>query len=233
VTIPEVEFKRVASRVRNYWNPSLNNPHQGWFGMSRSGKSYAIRHGILPIAGNNSRIVVMDVKPGGERTWNGFGNDVAELPRGFGRGNDGTPHYHMLVDNKAQAQRFLEMIANDGSCIVVVDDARRITANAPDFGLGNYVDQLLTIGAAIGITVIICANSTTWATSSLRDQCGIYWVGQITNQDERKRITGYAGLPKEAIPLIGRMKPKHFLYSDRYDESGELRLAITHYPESR
>jgi hypothetical protein len=196
--------------------------------MSRSGKSYFIRYGILPIYGM-SRIVVLDVKPGGERTWNGWGNPVTELAPGFGVGPNGTPHYHMFVRDKACAENFLKLISAEGSCIIVIDDSRRITANAPDYGLSPYVDQLLTIGAAIGITVIICANSTVWVTSSLRDQCGINWIGQVTNEDERKRILRYTGLDKDLLPIIGRLPPRHFLYSDRYD--GMARLAITTYSE--
>ena len=196
--------------------------------MSRSGKSYFIRHGILPIYGM-SRIVVLDVKPGGERTWNGWGNPVTELYPRFGIGPDGTPRYHLFIRDKASAESFLKMISAEGSCVVVIDDSRRITANAPDFGLSPYVDQLLTIGAAIGVTVIICTNSTVWATSSLRDQCGINWIGQIANEDERRKILRYTGLDKELLPLIGTLPPRRFLYSDRYD--GAARLAITGYAE--
>lgn len=225
--IPTVPFPRVSQRIAARCDPFEYNPHQGWFGMSRSGKSYMIRHGILPIFGM-SRIVVMDVKPGGERTWQGYGNEIDELAPGFGVGPDGTPHYHMLVRSKRQAEKFLKMISAEGSCVIVIDDSRKITANHPDYALSGYVDQLLTIGAAIGITVIICANSTVWSTSSLRDQCGINWIGQIANEDERKRFLRFAGLPKELLPTLNALPPRHFLYSDRYD--GESRLAITALP---
>lgn len=228
--VSEVSFNRVAARVQSYWNPFEYNPHQAWFAISRSGKSFAIRRGILPLVGM-SRTVIMDVKPGGSKTWDDYGNPVTELKSGFGLGPDGTPHYHLLVNSKASAQRFLEMIASEGSCVVVIDDSRRITAPNPDYGLSNTVDQLLTIGAEIGLSVILCANSTTWATSSIRDQCGSTWIGQMPNEDTRKQVVKFAGLPKETVDVIGRMKPRHFLYSDRYDDSGEVRLAITHYSE--
>src|SRR5215469_2144138 len=168
--IPTVPFPLIATRIAARCDPFEYNPHQGWFAMSRSGKSYMIRHGVLPIFGA-SRIVVMDVKSGGERTWNGYGNEVTDLSPGFGIGPDGTAHYHMLVKSKRQAEKFLKMISAERSCVVVIDDSRKITANNPDYALSGYVDELLTIGAAIGITVIICANSTVWSTSSLRDQC--------------------------------------------------------------
>lgn len=229
ITVPHVPFSVIARRIVAHWDPFEFNSHEAWLGMSRSGKSYAIRRGILPLA-ERSRKVVLDVKPGGERTWLGYGNEVSSLKPGFGTGPDGTPEYHMLVTSKDQVRRFLDMIGTEGSCVVVIDDSRRITANSPSFGLSEHVDQLLTIGAAIGITVIICANSTVWSTSSLRDQCGINWIGQIANEDERKRFLRNAGLPREILPTLGALPPRHFLYSDRYD--GETRLAITHYEDT-
>jgi hypothetical protein len=224
--ITNVPFTRVAQRIAAHCDPWKYNPHQSFFATPRSGKSFLIRHGILPIAGN-SRIVVMDVKPGGERTWDGYGNDVTDLKPGFGIGPDGTPHYRMLVSKKAQVEKFIDTVSVEGSCVIVFDDSRKITANTPDYALSAHVDQLLTLGAAIGLTVIICANSSVWATSSLRDQCGINWIGQMANEIERRKLMRQAGLPNEMFPILGNLPPHHFVYSDRYD--GELRLAITHY----
>lgn len=222
--IPTIDFDLITQRIKHYWDPFSNNPHQAWYGTSRSGKSYAIRQGILPIV-KNDRIVVLDVKPGGERTWIEFGNTVESLNPGFGKGNDGTPHYHMLLRNANQAKNFLDMIANEGSCIVILDDSRKITQTGAGWNLGGEVDELLTIGAAIGISVIICANSTVWAVSGLRDQGGINWIGQMPNEDERKKVISQFGLPGGIIPILGNMPRRHFLYSDRYD--GELVMGIT------
>jgi hypothetical protein len=226
--IPNIPFTRIAERIGAYWNPYKWNPHQSLLGISRCGKSYLIRNGILPIAGAG-RIVVIDVKPGGSRTWKDYGNAVSELSPGFGTGPDGTAHYHFLARSRDQVKRFLEMIALEGSCIIVLDDSRRVTANAPDWGLGSIVDALLTIGAEIGISVLICANSTVWATSALRDQTGISWIGQMANQDERAKFLRIAGLPKDLLPVLGKLKPREFLYSDRFD--GDIRLALTRFGE--
>jgi hypothetical protein len=222
-----VPLPLIAKRISRYANPFEFNPHHSFLAMSRSGKSYLIRRGVLPVYGM-SRIVVMDVKPGGERTWDGYGNDVTVLKPGFGLGQDGTPHYRFRATNKADTERFIDMISNEGSCIIVFDDSRRVTANKPDYGLSSPVDNLMTIGAAIGITIIICANSTTWVTSGLRDQCAVNWLGQMQNEKQRAEFTEIAGLPrKEIMPILGTLPRRHFLYSDRYDESGELKLAIT------
>jgi hypothetical protein len=228
-SVPNIPFNRIAQRIAAHSDPWEHNPHQGFLAMSRSGKSFMIRHGILPIAAM-SRIVVMDVKPGGAKTWNDYGNTVTELKPGFGIGENGTPFYHMLISSKAQVERFIDIIAIEGSCLVVFDDSRKITANTPDYALASHVDQLLTIGAEIGLTIIICANSTVWATSGLRDQCGINWIGQMANEVERRKFIRQAGLPDTIMPMLGSLPPRHFLYSDRYD--GDLRLAITSYEGS-
>lgn len=220
-----VDFSEIGKRIRKYWIPEVWNPHQTFLGVSRCGKSYLIRYAILPIAGA-SRIVVIDVKPGGAKTWEGYGNPVTELTPGFGAGPDGTAHYHFLARNKEQVERFLRMIALEGSCIIVLDDSRRITAK-DDWNLSAVVDGLMTIGAEIGISVLICTNSTVWSTSSLRDQSGIYWIGQMANEDQRAKFLKMAGLPKDLLPALGTLKPHEFLYTDRYD--GKPKLALTQF----
>lgn len=225
MSIPEITFNRIAARIGAHWNPHEFNPHQAFMGTTGSGKSFLIRHGILPIAGP-SRIVVIDVKPGGSRTWAGYGNEVTELKPGFSIGPDGTAHYHLMASIKKRAESFLEMIAAEGSCIVVIDDSRKVMENSPNYGLRTHVDNLLTLGRESGITVLACANSTIWG-GALKDQCEVIWFGKMANEIQRGQFVKIAGLPKEVMPVIGSLKQNQFLYSDRY--SGELRLALTKY----
>lgn len=228
MNIPEIDFSRITARVAAHWNPDEYNTHQAFLGKSGCGKSYVIRRGILPLAGP-SRIVVIDVKPGGSRTWAGYGNEVTGLKPGFTTGPDGTAHYHFLARSKTQVRRFLDDIANEGSCIVVLDDSRRVAEPDPNWGLKSQVDNLLTLGREIGITVLICANSTTWAPSGLKDQCGINWLGAMTNEEQRIKFARIAGLPREAVPILGKLRPHEFLYADQYD--GDVRLALTRFEE--
>lgn len=222
-------FNRIAARIGAYWNPYEFNTHHAFLGRSGSGKSYLIRNGILPIAGP-SRIVVIDVKPGGSRTWKDYGNTVNELSPGFGIGNDGTAHYHFLAKTKNQTRRFLDMIAYEGSCIVVIDDSRRVSEPDPNWGLKSQIDNLLTLGREIGISVLICANSTTWAPSGIKDQCGTIWLGAMTNEEQRVKFAKIAGLPyRDIVPALGKQKPREFLYTDIHD--GEPRIAITQFGE--
>lgn len=233
IDIPYVPFEALSNRIKYYWNPLEYNPHKGLFAPTRSGKSYLIRHGLLSIV-PNSRTVLIDVKPGGEPTWHGWGNQVEELKHGFARGSDGTYNYRVMLkpnrdEGKEQVQRILDMILAEGETILVMDDSRKITAHTPQLGMSNHVDELITDGAGIGISVILAANSTTWATPTLRDGCGIYFMGHATNEEQRAAYSKVIGLPKQYQPALSSLGRRQFLYSDQYD--GELRLAITTAPQ--
>lgn len=226
--IPSLDFERVAERVQARNDPHKYNPHHGFLSTTRGGKSYAAREGLCPLYPDD-RIVTIDVKPGGARTWDGWGNDVTELKPGFGRGPDGTAHYRLMLlrgeAGKPQISDFLSVIKEEGCCVVIIDDSRQVTSNAPGLGLREYVDELLTVGAEIGITAILAVNSSVWATSTVRDQCGFYWIGQTRNIEQRKEFMNYAGLPKESLEALSRLNKYEFLYSDQHD--AELRVAIT------
>lgn len=228
MTIPSLDFASVANRLRRYWIPSEYNPHIGLIGSSRSGKSYLIRHGILPIA-DGARIVVIDVKPGGSRTWAGWGDTETRIEKGFFLNADGNAHYRMILrpgdTSKTEIRRVLNLIANEGDCIVVIDDVPRITANTPNLGLSGEVNQLVTLGAESNITVILGGNSQVDTPSSLRNQCGRYFYGHMQNQETIKKVSGYINLPMECITAISSLHDHRFLYADQY--SDEMALAIT------
>src|SRR5208282_2204928 len=194
MSVPEIPFDRVAQRIASYGtDPIRRNPHQVFLAASRSGKSYLIRNGLMPLY-KGSRTIVLDPKPaGGDRGWHGL-NEIEELESGTGLGPDGTPIWRINLKSKEHAARTLETIINEGCWVVVVDDSRRITEKPPGgWGLSGQVDGLLSLGAAIEITVIIVANSVVWATSSLRDQAMVQWLGRTSNTDQRMRFLDIAG----------------------------------------
>ena len=69
-SVPDIPFPIVAGRIQRHWLPLEHNPHIAMFAKSRGGKSHLVRWAILPLA-PLGRIVVIDVKPGGDRIWNG------------------------------------------------------------------------------------------------------------------------------------------------------------------
>jgi hypothetical protein len=234
-TVPHIPFADVAARIAYYWNPHRYNPHKGLLAPTRTGKSYLIRHGILPII-PGARVVVIDIKSGGEPTWDGWGNDVYALKPGFNKGDDGTCNYRVkLKPGKPKVQReqisdVLELIINEGECIVIMDDSKRITASGGlNLALASYVDTLLQECAATGVSAILAANSTNWAVSSLRDQCGVYFTGLIGNISERNEFADIIGLARNERDTLSTLAPREFLYSDRF--SSGITTAITSLPE--
>ncbi len=231
--VPEILWPKVAGRLQRHWQPTEANPHMALFAQTRGGKSHLIRWGILPLV-PFARVVVIDVKPPHDgNVWNGYGHDTTELAHGFGLSPTGWPRYRILVkpgaDGSAQIRRVLEQIAAEGECVLIIDDARRVTdPHAPGLGLGHVVDFLLLEGAALGITVILGANSTAWATTALKDQCGVIWVGHTRSTDQRDEFAKVAGLPKAIRPVLDTIAPRSWLYSDYAGE--RLMLARTKPP---
>jgi len=173
--------------------------------------------------------VLIDVKPGGDKTWDGWGNDVTEISPKFGLGPDGTAHFRIMLkpgsEGKSQVKRVLDIVAAEGNTVLIIDDSRKVTANAPALGFANDIDALVTDGRSIGISVILGAGTTTWAVGALREQCGSYLLGMISNTKQRKEFADIAGLPDDARGALDTLKPRQFLYCDRFDD--DICMAIT------
>lgn len=226
--VPDIEWERVAGRIQRHWDPLASNPHKAIFAQSRGGKSYMIRHGLLRLV-PFARVVVIDVKPGGDPTWNGWGANVTELDPGFGDNGNGDAFYRIRLlpgdEGETQVRRILDQLAAEGECVIVMDDARKVTdGRSPGLKCGMVVDHLLLEGAALGISVILGANSATWAVSGLRDQCSTILLGHLGSaaRDDAAKL---AGLDKAARAELDTIAPKQFLYVDGHD--GELMLART------
>jgi hypothetical protein len=226
--VPDIAWPVVAGRIQRHWHPIEYNPHKAIFAQSRGGKSHLIRRGLLPLA-PLGRQVVMDVKHGGDPVWNEWGDDVTELKPGFGAGACGRPRYRLRVlpgdEGAVQVRRALDQLAAEGEVTIVMDDARKVTDNrAPGLKCGSVVDHLLLEGAALGITLILGANSVAWATSGLRDQCQTLLLGYL-GAAARDDCAHLAGLDKHARAELDHLAPRRFLYADGHD--GEPMLAIT------
>lgn len=232
MSVPDVPWPVVAGRIQRLWSPIDANPHKAIFAQSRGGKSHLIRHGLLPLV-PLARTVVIDVKLGGDPTWDGWGSDVAELTPGFGTpaGHD-APRYRLRVrpgdEGALQVRRALEVLGAEGECVVIMDDARKVTdPREPGLKCGTVVDHLLLEGAALGISVILGANSDAWATSGLRDQCATFLLGHLGG-NTREGVARIAGLARTERAELDTIAPRQFLYADAHD--GELMLARTAAP---
>lgn len=232
MNVPEIPWPNVAGRIQRHWSPLEANPHIAIFAKSRSGKSYFIRRGLLPLV-PLARVVVIDIKHGGDPEWNGWGEDVTELAPGFA-GNDvtGDAFYRLKLlpgpEGGPQVRRALDQIAAEGECIVVMDDALKVTdRQEPGLKCGPPVNHMLQESASLGVTLILGAHSAKWAVSGLKDQCSTMIAGHL-GAAARDDVARLIGLDKAERPLLDRIAPRRFLYTDTHD--GELMLALTGLP---
>jgi energy-coupling factor transporter ATP-binding protein EcfA2 len=229
--VPEVPFGKIQGRLSRLWDPFERNPHVAVFGVTGSGKSNLIRHGILPLRAY-SRTVVIDVKDDRDSVWSGFGTPVSELPRAFAHGGDGPAksRYRLIVnraDAQAQLRRVFDQIRDEGHCLIVVDESRSITERE-QVGLGSVVENLILEGRGLGITMIMGAQSTAWAVPSLKDQPAVLLIGQTQGTEQAQALAKIAGHGPDLAATIGQIQARRFLYADTLD--GPRILALTTPP---
>lgn len=225
--VPIVPFDVVQGRMARLWDPFERNPHVAVFGITGSGKSHLIRYGILPLR-VYSRLVVVDVKDDRDSVWTGYGTPVAELPRAFAHSGNGY-RWRLVVDRsnpQPQLRRAFDQIRDEGHCLLVVDESRSITERE-QIGLGSVVENLILEGRGIGITLIMGAQSTAWAVSSLKDQPAALFIGQARGTDQAMALAKIAGHGRELAATIGQIPARQFLYADAWDGSV---LALTTPP---
>ncbi len=234
--IPDIDFERVAGRVQRLWSPTERNPHHVVLGYTGSGKSHLIRFGLLPVV-PLARVVVVDIKPGGEPVWDGWGEDTDHLAPGFGLNASGYPRYRIRLlpgyAGKEQVRRILDQLGAEGEAILVIDDARKVTdRQAPGLGLGNTVEHLLLECRVIGLTVILGAGSVAWLPPSAKDQPGFAWLGYVGHTEQRDEFAKVASLDREARAVLDQIAPRQWLYADHHEARHMLALTTAPVPRA-
>lgn len=231
LAVPEIPFGQVQGRINRFWDPFARNSFMVVIGITGSGKSHLIRHGILPLA-HFSRTVVIDVKDDRDSVWAGFGQAVETLPAAFFK--TGNPDHRLVwrvVVNKATAQQQLrqvfDQIRAEGHCVIVMDESRSITERE-QIGLGSVVENLITESRGLGTSIIMGAQSSAWAVSALKDQAACLWVGQTSGEERALDLAKMIGPGRPLVPVIGRIPPRQFLYRDNWE--GAPLLALTNPP---
>jgi len=227
LAVPLIPFSRVQGRMIRLWDPFRRNSHIVVYGFTGSGKSHLIRYGILPLR-RYSRTVVIDMKDDRDSTWSGFGTPVAELPPMFFDSGDFS-RWRIIVDRsnpQSQLRRVLDQIRTEGHCVVVLDETRSVTERE-QAGLGSVVENLITEGRGLGVSMIMGAQSLAWATSALKDQPATMFVGQLGGE-QPLAVAKLIGHGRELAATIRGLPEHRFLYHDRWP--GGPMLALTDSP---
>jgi hypothetical protein len=235
--VPWIGWRKVAWRLRLIWDPIEAEAHIAIYAMTRRGKSYFIRHVILPLCGT-CRVVIIDAK-GHDRIWEDI-PAVAELPENLAEGGAGPAGaWWRVVANTDEdpsgavtiVEKILRRAAREGHVVVIIDEGLDLE------GVSKAVDKLLTKGGSHGVSVVISATSAEYTPPQMRRQCGIVLIGQLAGRDAHESAARIASLdPKTMIPVMAAIPRRAFLYADRTGDTGDgdeipvPMLAITQAP---
>jgi hypothetical protein len=218
--IDTVPFGKIQSRVHLIVNPIERNSHILSVARTGGGKSYLFANGIAPLFPYD-RIIVIDVKAAlGEirSPWHGFGTDITEIP-GINAGTGKGPcanRYRLVVNPdksiaKTQVTTAFETLLETGHAIVVIDESRQIVEKE-QLNLGSQLEKIILLGRGLGLSVWLGAQSLAWTVPSIRDQPGMFLIGSVPQQaSEIAKMLGYG---RDIIPVLQKVRPRQFLYSD-------------------
>lgn len=226
-------WPEVVRRIDRLWVPQ-QAPHHSIMGQTRSGKSYLITRGLLPLVGREN-VLTIDCK-GGDETLLGYcGKPVKAIPTRLRKlSNESRPKenwYHLIVaDHRAQARdqvaEALERVYKEGDWVVVVDETRAVAdPRSPGLGLQPLLDRMWLRGGGRGITVVAGTQAPRWVPSSFYDQCAFVWCSRIRDQHAHQRVMEIGSMTKDHIPVIARIRKRQWLYMD--DEEDETWSALT------
>lgn len=237
--IPQMSWDVVKSRVNQYWQ-AREAPHISIMAQTRAGKSYLVRHGLLPLC-RHDRVLFVDVK-GNDRTINGLGRPVRRIPtklhrvRQLWRGEQPEDNWFRLVvfDDprrpdiaRNQVEDAFMRVRDDGDWVVVLDELRAITdPQAPGLHLKNWYEYFVLRGGSNGIATISCSQEPRWCPGSFYTQSNFYFFSRLEDEATHKRLAE-VGSTKAILPHIQTIPRRHFLYMDNMDDDGERFWAKT------
>lgn len=239
LVVPDLSWPMVQSRINQYW-VAREAPHISVMAKTRTGKSYLVRHGLLPLC-KNDRVLIIDVK-GNDPTLAGLGQPVREIPgrlhsmRQLVRGRKPEDNWFRLVTYKGpknreaareQVTKAFERVIDEGDWVVVIDELRAVTdPQSPGLHLKPYYEEFILRGGSNGVATISCSQEPRWCPGSFYTQSNFYFFSRIEDEAAQKRISE-VGSMKALLPHIQKIKRRHWLYMDDMEDSGDRFWART------
>lgn len=237
--VPNLHWNVVRSRIHEYWD-ARSAPHISIMAKTRAGKSYLIRHGILPLA-RYDRVLIIDVKHNDE-TLMGLGKPVTRMPtkmrswKSAIREEEPEENWYRLlppkgVRNAARARGIVgeafERVMREGDWIVVIDELRAVTDPAhPGLHLKPFYEEFILRGGSNGIATISASQEPRWCPGCFYTQSNAMFFSRIEDQAAQKRLTE-VGSQKQLMEHVQSIQNRWWLYMDDYDETGERFWART------
>lgn len=243
--IPRYRWEVIQNRINEYW-VAREAPHISVMAKTRAGKSYLMRHGILPLA-RNDRVLILDAK-GDDATLRGLGKPVREIPSrvrqtwwGLKKPQPEDQWFRLVIQsgpaNKLAAIRqvrtALERVMREGDWIVIFDELRVITDhNYPGLGLKPYYEEIILRGGSRGVASVSLSQEPRWLPGCFYTQSNFYFFSRIEDAATQKRVAE-VGSVKELLPIIQQTQNRHWVYMDDMNDTGERFWGRTYVEKRR
>lgn len=228
---PELELPRRISWSQHRawldhnWKAGI---HVSTIAVTGDGKSYLMRHGLLPLW-EDYRVLIIDSKGGRDETWQGYGQVVHAFPEAELRRRPGAepgPRIYRLVvpgyewrpemkrdsDGVRRARavvgQALSLVYQQGHWVLVIDETRSVTDSPEQFGLGlrGLVVNDWRMGRALDLTVLAGTQAPRYQPSEFYDQVGWLYIGPTLDGrslDRLDEIGGDTQAIQAALPHLG------------------------------
>lgn len=226
--IPEVPWDHVRARVRRLWVAN-EAPHHSLIGQTRSGKTYLIVEGLLPMA-KWDRVLIIDMKDGSDPALQ-IGKPVQRLPsKGYRAVRD------MVRENKAEQNWFrliaspdwavateqvgeaLDMVYEMGDWVVVIDELRGVTdSRPPGINLAPQWERLMMRGGSRGISMINATQEPRFVKHSFYTQASFGWLSRVEDELSQKRIAEI-GSSRALLPHLSRIQKRNWIFMDNEEQ---------------
>lgn len=176
--LPRADLGRVLDRVAAIWSPRAA-PHHLIYGASGAGKSTLIRQ--LAARREYARLLLIEPKRQPDPVYEGFAAPVMTIAPRFGSDGEGGGPYGRWFrltgapdreDTRRRIGAALEIVANEGRTLLVLDDVKEI---CKQLGLRDLVESILNLGRSAGICAVLSTTETAYVAG--RSQGAMIWVG--------------------------------------------------------
>lgn len=217
--------------------------HVSIFAPTEGGKTYLIRHGLLPFW-QRYPVLWVRFKPR-DRTLAGFGQEVRRFPSDLERSRFARrpadserwlddpehfvlklPPYHWSADGKKQSKAWgearrtageaLDKAFHEGGWVIVIDEVLAFSTNdQPGLALQAPLENLWQRGRDQPCTLIAATQRPSLAPPSMYDQPRWVFLGRTLDVGRHQRISEIGGDTETIKAVLPQLRHQEFLAVDR------------------
>jgi hypothetical protein len=237
---PRIEWAQHRAWLDHHW---LAGQHVSIIAPTGGGKSYLIRHGLLPLW-EEYRVLIIDSKGGEDATWAGYGQVVHEFPaaerggqppdreqgpriyRLISPGFEWSPALKRESDGLRRARTVvgsaLDLAFRQRDWVIVADETRALTDSVASFGLGlrGLLEMIWQRGRALNVTLVAGTQAPRYVPSSFYDQPSLVYVGRTLDGRAQDRLDEIGGDTRAIQATMRALRRRDFLVVER--DSGRM-----------